>query len=181
MEPVPSACFAAGDDFTGFQMRLLSRVDWLRHFWAWLTGAGLTGVVQHAAPQSVLVEATVLTARLDSSAELRVPALKPGLMANSDWKFAVRLRAVAEANVPTSRKSPGARERRAVSARSSAGVTASIAAQQALRFVPPRATEAHQPRAGFVSYPATGNVVALRHAQHLRPAARRGFVDRLAA
>lgn len=182
MEPVLSARFPAATIFSGFQMRLLSRADWLRQFWAWLTGAGLTGVVQHAAPQNALVEPAVLTARLVSSAEQRVPAPKPGLVANCDWKFAMRLRAVAEANVPTSRKSSGARERRAVAARSSAGVTASIAAQQALRFVPPRATEAHQPRAGLVSYPATGNVVVLRHAPHLRPAARRGFGgDRLAA
>jgi hypothetical protein len=176
-------------------LRALSRANWLKQFWTWLTGVGLTAARptgagrEREAPQSAPVANTVqhlpalFTPRLDaSSLEQQARKSKPSSVANCDWRFAARLRAVAEVNVPTSRKSTGARERSAVAARAATGVTASIAAQQALRFAPARTTEVQHSRAAFVSHSAASNVVVLRQAQHHRPTQRRGFVgERLAA
>lgn len=177
-------------------LRALSRADWFAQFWTWLTGVELTGVKlpgansAREAPQSAPVVPAVqhhlpalFTPRLDAPAlEQQARKPKPRAIADCDWKFAARLRAVAEVNVPTSRKSTGARERSAAAARAATGVTASIAAQQALRFAPSRTTETQYSRAAFVAHPAASNVVMLRQAQHHRPTQRRGFVgERLAA
>lgn len=171
-------------------LRALSRADWLVQFWAWLTGTALTGKARErealqSAPVVTAVEhlPALFTPRLDSSSPTQF-AHKPklGAVANCDRRLAARLRAVAEANVPTSRKSPGARERSVVTARAVIGVSPSVAAQQALRFAPARMTEAQHSRAAFGSNLVGSNVVALRRVQHQRPTQRRSFVgERLAA